>query len=151
MDEGESVREGKQQRERVTQGGPVRAPSLWSAGLSGFMWPVCDDAMWQQWRQCAGGHVLDDELIHYNHPSSPSPTPHLPSKCIRKHTHTCLCTKRRSLPTNTHTHTHTHSDSTSPRPLQHSATYIWCWREREHGRRLARAGLPPADSGGVFM
>lgn len=35
----------ERERERAVQAGPVRAPSLWSAGLSGFMWPVCDDAM----------------------------------------------------------------------------------------------------------
>ena len=38
-------RERERERERAVQAGPVRAPSLWSAGLSGFMWPVCDDAM----------------------------------------------------------------------------------------------------------
>lgn len=149
MDEGESVREEKQQRERerATRGGPVRAPSVWSAGLSGFMWPVCDDAMWQQWRQCAGGHVLDDELIHYNHPSTPSPTPHLPSKCIRAHTHVSV----HKAPQPPHQHTHTlrlHIPPPSPCSTRRPTSGVG---EREQGLRLARAGLPPADSGGVFM
>lgn len=37
----------------------------------------------------------------------------------------------------------------NPQALQHSATYIWCWRVQGVG--LAQASLPPADSVGGFM
>lgn len=37
----------------------------------------------------------------------------------------------------------------NPQALQHSATYIWCWRVQGVG--LAKASLPPADSVGGFM
>lgn len=54
----------------------------------------------------------------------------------------CAQNTTTSPPTHTQTHTHRHH---IPQPLQHSATYIWCWRVQ--GLRLAQASQPPADSG----
>lgn len=66
-------------------------------------------------------------------------TLYLPPPFVSAYRHTRVRTKHHNLPTNTHT------DATSPQPLQHSATYIWCWRVQ--GLRLAQASQPPADSG----
>lgn len=59
-----------------------------------------------------------------------------PSKCM--HTYTCV---HKTQPPQ---HTLTHRRHI-PQPLQHSPTYIWCWRVQR--LRLARARPPPADSG----
>lgn len=58
---------------------------------------------------------------------------------LSAHTHTRLYTKHHNQPSKTHTQTHI------LRPLQHSATYIWCWRVQ--GLRLVQASQPLADSG----
>lgn len=53
-----------------------------SGSLSDFVRPVGDDAKWQPWRQCAGGHVLGGD---YNHRSLPDPR--LKSHTQNTHTH----------------------------------------------------------------
>lgn len=64
---------------------------LGCAEMSVFMWPVCDDETWQQWRQCARGHVLGDELIHNNlTPPSLYKCPHTRAQNTHSCTHAFL-------------------------------------------------------------
>lgn len=152
MDEGESVREGKQQREREKER-ERRGEDQWEPPRSGL--PGCQASCGLfVTMQCDsnGDSVLGAMSLMMNSSTTIIPPPHPRPPTFRlsayAHTHTCLCTKHRSLPTNTHTH----SDSTSPPPSPCSTRRPTSGvGEREQGLRLARAGLPPADSGGVFM
>lgn len=99
------------------------------------MWPVCDDETWQQWRQCARGHVLGDELIHNN-----LTTPFL-YKCIQTRT----CTQKKHSFSTTHTLAHMQFQQNPPAPTAFSDLHLVL---ESAGTQV---GLPPADIWGEFM
>lgn len=153
MDEGESVREGKQQREREKER-ERRGEDQWEPPRSGL--PGCQASCGLfVTMQCDsnGDSVLGAMSLMMNSSTTIIPPPHPRPPTFRlsayAHTHTCLCTKHRSLPTNTHTH----SDSTSspPQPLQHSATYIWCRRERAGAKVGPGRPAPSRQWGSVHV
>lgn len=154
MDEGESVREGKQQREREKER-ERRGEDQWEPPRSGL--PGCQASCGLfVTMQCDsnGDSVLGAMSLMMNSSTTIIPPPHPRPPAFRlsayAHTHTHVSVHKAPQPPHQHTHTLRLHILPPPSPCSTRRPTSGVG-EREQGLRLARAGLPPADSGGVFM